>query len=249
MPSPTPAILVVDDDRDTCRNLSDILTDLGYSVQTAFDGISAVELVQRNSFDVALLDFKMPGMDGLALYREIKRLSPATVAILISAYVSGATSDEARRAGTWKVLSKPVDVAHLLPLVEEALSQPLVLLVDDDRDLCASLWDVLRERGYRVSLAHTAPIARDQVSQRKFDVVLLDLKLPEGTGSDIFAMLREANPEARTLIITGHRLEFEQLVAQVLADGADAICYKPFDLDQLLGTLGRLASHDKSESP
>ena len=248
MNSPNASILVVDDDRDTCRNLSDVLTDLGYTVQTANDGPAALEIVKRTAFDVALLDFKMPGMNGLTLYREIKRLSPATVAIMISAYMSGMSSDEARRAGTWKVLSKPVDLGQVLPLVEQALHQPLVLLVDDDRELCASLWDVLHERGYRVSLAHTAPMACDLVAQRKFSVVLLDLKLPEGSGQDVFAAVREANPEARTIIITGHRRELESLIDEVLAEGADAICYKPFDVRQLLGTLEQL-SRDELEKP
>jgi DNA-binding NtrC family response regulator len=238
------SILVVDDDRDTCRNLSDILTDLGYAVQTAHDGLAALDLVRRTTFDVALLDFKMPGMDGLALYREIKRVSPATLAIMISAYLSSTTTDEACRAGTWKVLSKPLDIAQLLPLVEEALSQPLVLLVDDDRELCASLWDLLHERGYRVSLAHTVPVGKDLVAQRRFDVVLLDLKLPDGSARDVLAVLREANTSARTVIITGHRQEFESLIDEVLADGVDAICYKPFNLHDLLATLGRLA-HEK----
>jgi len=242
------SILVVDDDQDTCGNLSDILADLGYAVQTAFDGPSALELVRRNSFDVALLDFKMPGMDGLTLYREIKRLSPATVAIMITAFLSGASTVEAHRAGTWKVLPKPVDLARLLPLVDEAASQPLVLLVDDDHDLCASLWDLLRERGYRVSLAHTALAARDLLAQPNLKVVLLDLKLPDGDGKEVFAALREANPEARTMIITGHRQGLDPLIQEVLSDGADAICYKPFDLDQLLATLKRLAETGQGPS-
>lgn len=242
------SILVVDDDQDTCRNLSDILTDLGYAVQTATDGPGALELVRRNSFDVALLDFKMPGMDGLTLYREIKRISPATVAIIVTAFLSGATSEEAHRAGTWKVLPKPVDLAQLLPLVDEAVGQPLVMLVDDDHDLCASLWDLLRESGYRVSLAHTASAARDLLVRQNLKVVLLDLKLPDGNGKEVLTALRQANPEARTMIITGHRRELEPLLQDVLSEGADAICYKPFDLDQLLATLKRLAETGQEPS-
>src|ERR1043166_4222505 len=97
------SILVVDDDVDTCRNLSDILTDLGYRVDTAHDGPTALELVQRNTYDVALLDYKMPGMDGLTLYREIKRLRAGMVAIVVTAYASGTTADEALVAGAWQV--------------------------------------------------------------------------------------------------------------------------------------------------
>jgi DNA-binding response OmpR family regulator len=111
--------------------------------------------------------------------------------------------------------------------------------------MCASLWDLLHERGYRVSVAHTAPAAKDLVAQRRFDVVLLDLKLPEGSAREVLAGLRAANSEARTVIITGHRQEFESLIDEVLADGADAICYKPFNLKDLLATLGRLAHEQR----
>src|SRR5438309_3507615 len=93
-----PSILVVDDDGDTCQNLSDILTDLGYRVDTAHDGPSALELVRRRPYDIALLDLKMPGMDGLELYREIKRLGVGTVAMLVTAHASRATAEEALTA-------------------------------------------------------------------------------------------------------------------------------------------------------
>src|SRR5215475_7162873 len=99
MPQTTPWILVVDDDADTCRNLADILADLGYRVDIAHDGPSALELVRKNPYDVALLDFKMPGMNGLDLYREVKKLRAGTVAIIVSAYTGSATREAALGAG------------------------------------------------------------------------------------------------------------------------------------------------------
>src|SRR5262245_25402103 len=120
-PEGDPRILVVDDDPDICRNLSDILTDLGYSVDYAHDGPGALELVSRRPYDVALLDLKMPGMDGLTLYREIKKQHAATVALLVTAYAGPATEVEALSAGAWKVVPKPVDFPTLLGLVDEAL--------------------------------------------------------------------------------------------------------------------------------
>ena len=74
-------LLVVDDDVDTCRNLQDILSDLGYEVQVVHDGPSALRMVEQQTFDIALLDLKMPGMDGLDLYRELNKRQPALVSI------------------------------------------------------------------------------------------------------------------------------------------------------------------------
>ena len=240
MRTETPSLLVVDDDEDTCHNLHDILTDLGYRVDTAHDGPAALELVRKNPYDVALLDFKMPGMDGLELYREIKRLRAGTVAIIVSAYTNAATREEALGAGAWQVLAKPVDFPRLLGLVDEALGQPLVMVVDDDPDLCSTLWDLLRERGYRVAVAHDAPQAAEQLRGSEYKVVLIDMRLPDTDGSRVFRLVRSANPKARTVVITGVRSEVERLVEEVVKEGADAVCYKPFDVPRLLETLSRL---------
>jgi CheY-like chemotaxis protein len=235
-----PTILVVDDEVDTCRNLSDILTDLDYHVDVAYDGPSALELVRRNAYDVALLDLKMPGMDGLELYREIKRLRAGTVAIIVTAYAGSDTAERAQAAGAWQVLPKPADLPRLLRLVDQALGQPLVLVIDDDPDLCANLWDLLRERNYRVALAHDEPTAVAQLRDSSFKAVLIDMKLPHGDGGSVFRLVRQADPQARTVVITGHRQEMDEAVRRVLAEGADAVCYKPFDVPGLLTTLEKL---------
>jgi CheY-like chemotaxis protein len=249
MATTAPLILVVDDDADTCRNLADILSDLGYRVDAAPDGPAALDLVRRNAYDVALLDFKMPGMDGLELYREIKKLRAGTVAIIVSAYTNPATRQEALGEGAWQVVPKQVDLPKLLGLVDEAHGQPLVMVVDDAPDLCHNLWDLLRERGYRVCLAHDARLGAERARERAYKVVLLDMRLPGGDGSDVFRAVRDANPEARTVVITGHPRELGGLVEQVVREGADAVCYKPFDVSALLDTLDRLAGPGPAGRP
>lgn len=236
-----PRVLVVDDEVDTCSNLSDILTDLGYRVDCAYDGPSALALVREEHYDVAILDLRMPGMDGLTLYREIKKVRAGTVAILVTAYASGATSEEAVGAGAWRVLPKPVDLRTLLDLVGRAQDQPLILVVDDDEDLCDNLWQLLREQGFRVALAHDSASAAEQLQRADFRVALIDMKLPDGDGSQVFRMVRASAPQARTVLITGQRAETDMLVDRVLAEGADAACYKPFDIPKLLETLEHLA--------
>jgi two-component system response regulator HydG len=235
-----PSILVVDDDADTCRNLADILTDLDYHVDTAPNGPAALELVRQHPYDVALLDYKMPGMDGVTLYREIKKLSSGTVAIVVTAYASGATAEEALGAGAWQIVPKPVAFPQLMQLMDLAMGQPLVLVVDDDPDLCASLWDLLRDRGYRVCLAQDEGEAVKKLGENRFKAVLIDMKLPSGDGTTVFRQVRQANPQARTIVITGHRHEVDELVQQMVAAGADAVCYKPFDVPKLLETLDHL---------
>ena len=236
-------ILVVDDDVDACRNLADILEDVGYEVDTAENGLFALELIQEKPYDVALLDLKMPGMDGLTLYREIRKLRADTVAMIITAYANEETAKEALQAGAWQVMSKPVNVSQLLPLVDEAAGQPLIMIVDDDHALCENLWDLLRERGFRVGIAHSERETGQRLKERDFQVFLIDLKLQDCDGQRIFQLVRGSQPEARTVLITGYRSETSEMVEKILHEGADAVCYKPFDVDELLATVARLSHH------
>jgi DNA-binding response OmpR family regulator len=234
-------ILIVDDEPDTCANLSDILTDLDYQVDTANDGFAALELIKQNSYDIALLDLRMPGMDGLELYRRIRETSAGTVAIVVTAYASSDTAKSVLAAGASKIVPKPVNIGSLLNLIAQALDTPLLLVVDDDRDLCDNLWDVLHERGYRVHLAHDIPDAEKALRQSKFHVVLIDMKLPAGDGHQVLRALQNADKEARTILITGYAGEMESKVQQALEAGANAICYKPFDVGKLLSTVQELS--------
>ena len=120
-------ILIVDDDQDILANLSDILTDLGYQIDTATDGESAINKVEElcpNSgnchYDLCLLDFNMPGMDGVELYQKLIEHNPKLRAIMITAYAGDDGVQRAVDAGTWKVLSKPVDIQQLLDMISEA---------------------------------------------------------------------------------------------------------------------------------
>lgn len=231
----THRILIVDDEADTCANLSDIFGDFGYQVDTALDGNSALELIDNRPFyDVALLDLRMPGMDGLELYRRIKKKSSGTIAVVVTAYTSSETAKSAVATGATRVLSKPVDTAALLDLVQASLRSPSVLIVDDEADLCENLWEILHERGYRVHMTHDVSEATQSLVNSSFQIVLLDMKLPDGNGVEVMQQVRLTNPEARIILITGHRHELESRVQQALSEGAAGVAYKPFDVPALL---------------
>lgn len=235
-----PHLLIVDDEVDACRNLSDILTDLGYEVDVAYDGPSALELVGRRTYDVALLDLKMPGMDGVELFKRMKAVSAGTVAIVVTAFAGSKIAQAALDAGAAEIIAKPVDLQRLIHSVEEAVDQPQILVVDDDSDLCETLWEIFRDKKYRVAIAHDIPDAEAKLSQSDYQIVVIDMKLPSGSGADLFRLVRKNYAHARTILVTGCRTETENRLAEVVSEGADAVAYKPFDMDMLLSTLSRL---------
>lgn len=117
----SPSILVVDDEPDTCANLRDILTEYGYRVDTANEGETALELAQRHAYDVALLDFMMPGINGVELLRRLRSANQVTVGLMLTAHANPETTYAARAAGAWRILPKPVDIPRLLADLDQAL--------------------------------------------------------------------------------------------------------------------------------
>lgn len=117
------AVLLVDDDKDTLANLADILGEAGgYDVDVARDGISALALAKGRTYAVALIDFNMPGMDGLSLLRELKLIHAVTAALLVTAYADADVTAGAGEVGFLRIVKKPVDVRHLLSCMEQALA-------------------------------------------------------------------------------------------------------------------------------
>jgi CheY-like chemotaxis protein len=104
--------------------MSDVISDLGYRIDVAYDGPAALELTRRQGYGLALLDYKLPGMDGVELYSHIKRVRADTVGVLVTGFAADGASQAASGAGIRRVLSKPVDFGRLLPLIEEVVGKP-----------------------------------------------------------------------------------------------------------------------------
>ncbi len=142
MQNQPPVILIVDNDPDMCCNMSDILGDWDYEVDTALEGATALRMVRRRPYDIVLLDLRMPGSDGLTLSRQITRLRPETVAMLITAYPAEVGSAEVRAAGLRRVIAKPVNIPRLLEHILEDLadrSVPRERRTDRRRQLCVEI--------------------------------------------------------------------------------------------------------------
>ena len=238
MDSASHSILIVDDEADIRDSVADILTDFGYDVATAANGNEALALISERSFDVALLDFRMPGMDGLTLFRELRRRCPETSAILVSAYTEDGVAEEALESGIRRVITKPVDMGVVIAEVDKQLDRPLALVVDDDQDFCASLRDVLDDWGYRVSLAGSEEEAGRLLQDHHPQVVVLDVVL--GSDSDpgrVLQTIKDSTPDAEVVLVTGHRSETEPVIGELVDSGAAAVCFKPLDLKRLLELL------------
>jgi len=116
-------ILVVDDEEAMRRSLADILRLEGYQVQALSNGISAIETLRQETFDLLLLDLKMPGMDGMDVLRNVTKIAPDTLVILLTAHGSLESAIEALRRDAYDYLLKPASPAQILKSVSGALAK------------------------------------------------------------------------------------------------------------------------------
>lgn len=114
-------VLVIDDDQSFRAILEYTLKQAGYEVTCAASGEEALALVDRDSFGAVLTDIKMPGMDGLTVLREVKKRTPETAVIVITAYGSIEMAVEAMKEGAYDYVTKPLNRDALLLTLDKAL--------------------------------------------------------------------------------------------------------------------------------
>lgn len=115
------SILIVDDDESSHRSLTLIFGREGYETETAGTGREAIEKAQRRFFNLALLDIKLPDMEGLELLVPLKHLHPDMIVIMVTAYASTKTAIRAMNEGASAYITKPLDMDEVLATVKQAL--------------------------------------------------------------------------------------------------------------------------------
>jgi len=114
-------VLIVDDDRDQCDSLADVLNDAGYDVDTASSGKEAVEMASRKPYLLMLLDLRMPGMDGLDAFRRMKSADQHAKGLILTAFATDAAGQSAEDLGMDAVISKPLNLPVLLSRIAQIL--------------------------------------------------------------------------------------------------------------------------------
>ena len=143
-------LLLVDDNEEFLDSTRDVLDNEGYEIVTATSGEEALEMAGSQTFDVILMDIKMPGMNGVESFIEMKRRNPKVKVIMVTAYSVEDLMRQALDEGVFAVLSKPLDMDRLFRTIEDAKRDGnggLILAVDDDKEICNNFMDILGERG------------------------------------------------------------------------------------------------------
>lgn len=251
-----PRVVVVDDDPEVLDVIAEYLTQQGFSVLTAANGLEALLQVKRNRPAAATLDLGMPRLGGLDALRRIAAFDPGIRVVVVTGELDAETHRKALVLGAAAVLVKPVMLPDLLaalrervpaatpastvPLVTaaptaERTGRPTVLVVDDDPDIRDVLEDFLGSRGYAVRSAEGAASALREILHAGPDVVLLDIDLPGLTGAEALPAIRALVPDTAVIMVSG--TADVEVARRTLVLGAFDYVTKPIDLEHLAETL------------
>ena len=117
------SVLIIDDDIKLCNVLSLVIKKAGYTTYTANDGRTGIEMLHKESPAVVVLDLRMPGMDGIEVLKQIKKISSETPVIIITAYSRVQSAVEAIKLGAYDYLSKPFDNDEIVFTVQRAIKE------------------------------------------------------------------------------------------------------------------------------
>jgi DNA-binding NtrC family response regulator len=124
-------ILIADDEMGLRESLKDLLTLEGYTVKTAANGIEAINQLQVDQFDIALLDIKMPKIDGLEVLRYMQQNCPFTQPIMLTGMIDVKLAVEAIRSGAYDYITKPYSSDDLLKIIHRAIERKNLLMQNE----------------------------------------------------------------------------------------------------------------------
>jgi DNA-binding response OmpR family regulator len=123
-----------------------------------------------------------------------------------------------------------------------------VLIIDDDEELCEELTDIFQSEGFEVGIAHTGANGRSLMEKIKYQMIILDLKLPGMRGSEVLKLIKGNEPDQKVIVLSGkpfgqeltsgHHLDEDEMIFH----SADAVMKKPVKVEDLIDKVKELTS-------
>ena len=209
---PGPRLLVVEDDADAAHMLRILLEEEGYNVTLAATGQRALQACSEQSFAATTLDLGLPDMDGidvLAYLRKLEGLSTTPI-IVVSGRVRLGELELLEHQPELEIIPKPVNCDRLLQVLrlhtKLATARGRILHVEANRDLHRVVREVAGSE-FEFQLATTLEAARKSLQNQEFDLVLLDLGMPDGSGAELITDIRKFQPKCAIMLLTGQDVD------------------------------------------
>ncbi len=261
-------ILAVDDDREICRGIQILMKDTGVLVDSAFGGEEAVDMIEKagsegKDYQVILLDWKMPGMNGFETAEKIREISGTSPAILfLTAYDGEEVLEEMLHIGNAGILAKPFFVSAFREKIMEMNTEKmeenevsdkaeakslegLHLLAAEDNEINAEiLQELLGIEGIKCEIVENGQLALERFSgseEGEFDAILMDVQMPVMNGYQATKAIRglQRRDAGSIPIIAMTANAFAEDVKEALEAGMNAHVAKPIDMELLKVTMNQ----------
>ncbi len=259
------SILLVDDDEITLKTASDTIESLGASAKQAQSGPEALNMIKEKhqtgqDYDVVIMDWKMPEMDGIETIRRIRsEISDNIPILLISAYDWSDIEDKAKEAGAYGFISKPLfrstlydkinaltgkDPGTVEPEDDYSDLQGLHVLVAEDNDIN---WEIISAMlgmfGITADRAENGRQCVDMISKaesNRYELIFMDIQMPEMNGLDATRAIRKLSNNASIPIIAMTADAFAENITECLNAGMNGHIAKPVDIKLVIKEIRRI---------
>jgi DNA-binding NtrC family response regulator len=242
-------VLVVDDEKIVRDFFSRLLSFQGLDVMVAEDGYKAIELAKAGAFDLFFLDVRMPKIDGLETYRQIRQINPNASVVMMTGYAVEEILKQAEKEGVYGAIRKPFNISEIKEIIDKVSIVKTkeflnVLVVDDDSSIRNAIAAFLNSQSQRCSTASNREEALAYVRKTKFDLVFLDLVLKESDGIQLYREIKDILPDSFVVLVTGYPEKAKIMQETLKIEGC---LYKPFEIDKILDYLEKVKQKKKGD--
>ncbi|MCP4343178.1 MAG: response regulator [Desulfobulbaceae bacterium] len=228
------SVLIVDDHKGMLQTLNDILTLEGCLVSLADSGRTAIELCQKQKFDLILMDVRMPEIDGVETLKRLKKYVKNTRVIMMSAYAMDELKHRAFSEGVVAFLGKPIDVEEVIGIIRQ-IDQPSILLVMKNSGEQKILEKYLDQYGYRAYSAEESEDLIELAEQIYFSIIIVDTGATTNGGLEMHQELKRASPKSLLILLDNNDTGCDAIAKT----DDDAVIHNSSDIAKLLSVLKR----------
>jgi CheY-like chemotaxis protein len=232
-------ILIVEDDVDFAEGLAEILRRRGYKIGLVNSGEEALIKFQHEDFDVALLDFKLPGINGIEVFQEFLKFKPEIKVLLVTGFNTEQILDQIVGSNCWSLLKKPFDKKNILDMLER-IGPKGILIIDFDPDFIENIKNLLESEGKTVFFARSSQEVVKCAHSNGIDILILDFNKPIINELGIYNELKKTGYAIPTIIVTPHVEHEKDMIEGLETTSVSGILRKPLNPKELLDILMRI---------
>ena len=196
-------ILLVDDNRRFLSSVAERAKVKGFNVFTAEDGAQALQIAEQETIHIAVVDQRLPDMEGLVVITKLKSINPDINTILLTGH-----GDEKLKAATEALNSTYFGKQEMGRFWDYLAHLPIgnisILLVDDNEKFVNTLAQRMRMKGYEPLSAFNGREALEIARTNRIQIAVVDQYMPDMEGLEVIARLKKMEPRIRTMLLTGH---------------------------------------------